>query len=247
MMRNRDYLLELGLNKQEIEVYDLIIRRGALRASEISLLIKATRPNTYNILKSLISKHLIQEDRHLKVKRFLACPPQNFRPIMERKEAAMSELKLKFESDIAQLISEYTVGQGLPGVSNYQGETGIRKVYSDLLADGKEICSIQDMHFIDSFLSDYNNEFIKERVKRRIIHRLICPRSSVEFPPAPYRSMRFFPSKNFKWFLDLKINHKKIAIISTSSVLLNAVVIQSPEISLSFKSLFEVLWSLAEE
>lgn len=70
----KDSLLELGLNKTEIEVYLNIVERGKTSPAEIYQDTGIKRTTVYAVTDELIKKRLIEEDITGKTKSFIARP-----------------------------------------------------------------------------------------------------------------------------------------------------------------------------
>lgn len=239
-------LKELGLNAQESMIYEALLLGGEQRASDLSNRTKLTRTNTYNVLNSLLKKELIHKEDKPRRQLYSAVHPGNLVKLLDEQQAKIESTKKQFNALLKSMVNEYMLGASRPSVVGFEGTDGLQRLYDDLLEDRLPLQSIQDMNKLDRMLSDYNPRFIKERMRRRMKHRLITPESSREFHSsnaAFLRELRYLPDEVFAWDIDLKITEKKVVITTFMSDQIMGIVIIHPEITRSMLSLFEALWA----
>lgn len=237
---------QLGLNAQESLLYEVLLRAGPSRASDLAKRSKLTRTNTYNIANALAGKGLVSVDRAGKQLVFSPLHPSRLAALIDAQERRLADAKKRFDSQLKEMAADFMLGTSRPSVVTFDGVAGVIRAYDDLLNDRLPLQSIQDMLKLDRYLSEYNPRFIKERIRRRISHRLIAPESSKKFASthAPVqREIRYLPDELFNWDIDLKVTAKKLVITTFMSETIVGIVVIHPDITRSILSLFETLWA----
>ncbi len=85
MDKIRNLLSELGYNENEIAVYTALLQIGKATVLEISKKAKVKRANTYNILKDLVLKGLVNSMQDQKSIKFFAAHPKKILTSLENK------------------------------------------------------------------------------------------------------------------------------------------------------------------
>ncbi len=247
--RYRNVFQGLGLNVQESLLYEVLLRAGKLRASELAKRSRLSRTNTYNIVNALIQKGLASTDRSGKQLLYAPLHPSNLGGFIDGQYALLADTKKQFDALLKEMVADFMLGSSRPSVSIFEGRAGIIRAYDDLLQDRLPLHSVQDMIKVDRYLAEYNPRFIKERTRRRLKHRLIAPESTREFAvrnPPPFREIRYLPDNLFVWDIDLKVTKKKLVITTFVSEMTIGIVVIHPDITRSMLSLFETLWAGAK-
>ncbi len=127
-------LKNLGLNKNEITVYLVLLREGKQKAREIMSRTSLTRGLTYKALQDLEDKQIIiREDEENTVSEFSAIHPNVLQGLVEQKSKKVEELKQNLSSELGAFTSLYNLGNNKPGIEFYEGLAGIQKMYAEIL------------------------------------------------------------------------------------------------------------------
>ncbi len=238
----KDVLTNIGLNSKETAVYLAALELGDSPASEIASRAKMNRVSTYDVLEKLSKKGFISSYTKDGVKTFAATDPEIIRKDLNKKykdlEEALPELRR---------IHGKTVH---PLVRYYEGLEGVKKIYSDTLAAKTEILNYADSKSIREFWPNYDEEYVKERVKRRIYLRGIAPRDDygrrvVAQNENMHREIRLVKAGAYAFANEINIYDNKVAIISFGKSGVVGMIIEGEEIANTQRAIFMMAWEFA--
>lgn len=135
----QETLKNFGLSGNESVAYSTLIEYGQLSAKRIALLSKVPRVRTYQTLEVLCSKNLVIKKLGYKIIKFEAVHPEVLSSYITGRMRRLEQSKNSFESILPSIISSYNNGLNRPSISFYEGVEGFRKIYDDILAEGKPI------------------------------------------------------------------------------------------------------------
>jgi len=251
-MQLEEILQKTGLNKQEIKVYLSGLESGPVLASKLAQKTGFSRTNTYNILKSLEQKGLVNKEGIGYSIHFIMEPPSRLKEQLERKkeEAQILEKELekvlptiKFTQPPFKTAPKIRVFEGKEAISNIIEETIKEPVKETLsLIGGKEFEKIMDLALL--------KHHVKKRVEMKIRNRTLMKRSALqEFPRSKdeeeLRETRFLPP-NLNIGTTMIIWDDNVAIISSQEEDFGFVV-ESKELSHLFKIFFETFWEMSKK
>ena len=121
-------LEELGLSKEEAQVYLTVLELGGSFASTIASKAKLPRVNCYYILEALRRRNLVTSNLKGNVKFFVAEPPQVLVNQIQEKYAHAKKL-------LPQLLSLISAQAFKPIIRSYEGIEGIKKTINNNLSN----------------------------------------------------------------------------------------------------------------
>lgn len=237
-------LEKTGLSKKESLVYIEALKLGRFSVLALSRKTNIKRPTCYLILDELIKKGLITTFPQARKVIYVAEHPN----ILLKQGIDKYELIKKLTPELQSLIS---LNSEKPELRVYSGQKGIQQIYEEMLEVGK------DIHYIASteeLVKAAGAEFLNNWIKRRIIKKIKTFRISVredemfEIPlyiggPENLRLVRYAP-KGFSMPYTIYIFSKRVAFISTKKDLFGFIV-ESQDLSISMKALFDVVWNIS--
>jgi sugar-specific transcriptional regulator TrmB len=243
-------LLEnIGLNKNEAQIYELLLNVGALGMKSILFHTKLKRGNAYYHLDSLEEKGLIEKiDLPKTTIKFAAKHPENLELILAKQKSYILNAEQELQKNFPQLNSLFQLLTQKPGVKFYEGKEGIIKVYDYILSLGNPIDSFEDRGEMANLISAYANEFILKRVKKKIFNRVIAPSTNTinKNDLRELRETHFVDPNKFPFRMDIKISGPLVSIITFQKQNPVAILIENNEISENFKLLFNFVWDLTK-
>ncbi len=245
-----DLFLELGLNKNETIIYEFLLKTGQTTAGNIIKNTPIKRGVVYNTLKDLQKKHLVSEENKNKVAYFSPEHPGNLRAFIENREKKLQKARNTLESNISNMVSDFHLVSGRPGLNYYEGEAGIEKILNDSLTSTEVIRTYVDIEIYESKLRKFNEKFAKKREKLNIHKRAIVvdsPFARDHFLTVPIEStneIRFIDELSPQTVL-LQIYDNKIAYISIEGENKLAVLIEDKNIYQMHRAIFEHNWKHA--
>lgn len=239
-------LEKLGLNDKESRVYIAALEMGKFSVLALANKTSIKRPTCYLILDELVKKGLVSTFPKAKKVIYVAEHPN----VILKRSADSYALAKQLMPELQALIS--TTSEK-PELKVYSGQKGIQQIYEDVLEQGKDfyyIASVQDL--VEAVGSDFLDEWIKRRIEKNIKSVSIRMRET-EMPDIPLyvgspetlRTVRYAPS-GFKTPYTIFIYGKKAAFISTKKDLFGFIV-ESADLAISMKALFDVVWEISSE
>lgn len=241
-MKLHSILTDIGLTEKEADVYLAALELGPSPASDVALRSKLNRVTTYDILKKLIHKGFVSTHVDRKIQIFVATDPDAVRSdVLHRYEMFKSALP-----DLRRLHGK----TAHPRVRYYEGIEGIKRVYADTLTAKTELLNYADSKSIRQFWPTYDEDYVKERVKRKIYLRGIAPHDEygervVADNRKNYREIRLVPATKFSFTNEINIYDDKVAIISFGKDELLGMIIESTEIADTQRAIFMMAWGFA--
>jgi sugar-specific transcriptional regulator TrmB len=232
-----------GLNEKEAMIYLALLELGSATVIDIAKKIKLKRTSVYNLLPGLLDKGLVKTMFVRKKRHFFIDDPRGLQNSLVEKEKKLNLL-------LPELRALHNVIPQKPKISYYEGEGGMRELYRDSLsscAAGDTILAYTGMvDFYKVFPKDFSDEYIAERIKRKIRVKVIAPKTAaaqdwLQTAPQSLRQIKLINQEGFTFKADTEIYANKVAMISYKENFMG-VVIESKEISDMQKSAFEVMW-----
>jgi sugar-specific transcriptional regulator TrmB len=234
----REELHQAGLTENESKVYVTLLELGPSHAGLISRKSGLHRRVVYDTIEMLIQKGLIGYIIKNNVKLFQASNPERILELLEEKEQYVNEI-------MPQMLSLFSKTKEKEETNFYKGKNGLKTVFEEQLAVGKEILILGASPLAYEILQFYFKWFDKRRVENRIKARIIFNKTERK-PRIPYSEIRFLPEK-YSSPLAVNIYGDKVAIILWSKEKPFAVVITQKEIADGYRKHFELMWKIAKK
>lgn len=241
-------LRQLGLSSEEASIYAFLVLHGPRHASRIAQKTGVGRTLVYKILEKLEKDGLVRKDEPPgEVAKFTPEHPSRLRKLLEEKEREAEQTKISFESVIGKLTSDFNAHSGMPGIRIFTELQGLQRLYDDVIREKKDILLIRSPN--DDAVPE-----LKDMVRRQIIRQVASGiRARVIYPlmvdtlkrmktdEERLIDRRIVPLEKLSAPSQIIIYGKKVGITSYSFPL-TTTVIENPEISETFRELFEYLW-----
>ncbi len=169
-----DELKKLGLSDKEAEIYLILSEATELKGSEIDKKSKYSRQTVYSTLENLIKLNLVEKnEKKGQVAKFKITHPSKLQNLLNKKEEEFKQTKNSLTLVIKNLISDFNLISGQPGVQVFEGEEGVRKVLNDSLKTKGEILTYADVEPVIKYIKNINDEYVKKRLKLKIKKRAL--------------------------------------------------------------------------
>jgi len=235
-------LQSAGLTEIEAKIYLASLELGQTSVSRIANKAGVKRTTVYLSIENLIQKGLISALKRGGKSQYYAEDPRNLERMMSEKKERISKLMPKLLA-LTNLIDRK------PEIRYFEGENGIKEVLKDSLEYPKqEICMMYSESYIEdfdaTFFSDY---YTPERISRKIFSRAILPntdqmRRHISQNARELRQTKLIAPTLFNIKIEIMIyGEQKVSIISYKEKF--ALIIESPQIYESLKSIFETIWA----
>lgn len=239
-------LEKLGLNDKESRVYIAALEMGKFSVLGLANKTGIKRPTCYLILDELVKKGLISTFPKAKKVIYVAEHPNALLKKTADSYALAKQLMPELQGMMGSVAEK-------PELKVYSGQQGIRGIYEDMLEDGFDLYYITST---EELVKAAGKEFLDDWIARRIEKGVKTFRVSVreketfDIPlyvgaPENLRTVRYAPP-GFTTPYTIYIYGKKVAFVSTKKDLFGFIV-ESADLAISMKALFDVLWGISTE
>lgn len=237
-----DILQSLGLSDKEAKVFLANTSTGTAAVSEIAKAANQNRVTTYDILEKLKQKGLVSHFTRAKVKYFSAIDPEILLEEYENRTASLRSALPKFKALTGEINH--------PRIRYFEGLEGIKAIYTDTLTSKTEILNYSNSAEIRRSWPTYDEDYVQKRAEKKIFLRGLSPQDKAgkivhAKDKEYYRQLRLIPSEKFNFTNEINIYDDKVAIISFKDELIG-MIIESPEIALSQRAIFEMCWQFSK-
>lgn len=248
---NNDILINLGLSNEEAEIYLALLDKGELSAGELAKSTKVKRTYIYSVAAGLIKKGLISQTKKGKATVFVPLSPDKLLTLAEEKKQKAAQAEQTLEAILPTIKQKYLSIESKPLISSYEGISGLKKVYRDVLETKENILLFRSIY--DDKRTDIDGvvtKQIEDQVKLGIETKTITPLESatketfLNIDPERLVERRIVTT-NFNLPAQIIIYGSKIALISLKKEIV-ATTIDNEDITESFKQIFNLLWQLSE-
>jgi HTH-type transcriptional regulator, sugar sensing transcriptional regulator len=241
MVTKEEALKELNLNDKEIKVYIALLMLGQSPVNIISKKANINRVTTYDVLELLSEKGFVSYVIKSGVRYFEAVDPSKFIDDLKEKQEKIQEVLPELNSIKSSLLKK-------PEIETYEGISGLKSIFNDILNENKETWFIGAPRMLNS-LEFYFPHFIKQKRKQGIFSKVITQdcesmRKYKKEAPKKYINMKFIDES-----IEITkiIYGNKIAFLTFKEKESIGTVIQNNEISDTERRLFELLWKIAKK
>jgi sugar-specific transcriptional regulator TrmB len=244
-----DLLQNIGLNKNQSQIYEVLLDRGPLSASKIQRRVGIDRSLVYVVLNELIDLQLTIRDDSKKVAEFSAANPQALLNLVQEKESRSELAKSAYQTAFHQLQQAFQISSGQPGVRFYTGIDGLKEIYQDLNQDNTKELWLVRAHTLATpemreLIKKQRLIQIKNGVKVRVINSDKDPEFTKYIPEdsATLTERRVISGAIFKNPAQILIYGSKIAITTYREPLLTTL-IEHADIAETLRSMYLVIWN----
>lgn len=230
-------LEEIGLTRQQAEIYLALLRKGPSTASTIAAETGIDRATTYRFLDGLIQRGFVSYVITNNIKYFSAAHPEKLVLDLHEKEAHLKQILPELISSMHLPKEEATT------VELFKGKEGVKTVLKDILKEGKPYTYIGEVEKYYETLGPYAEAWLRQVERLRIKGRLVLTEGS-KFTLAKTERCRLISKDYISKIATWTYGNKTALFIWATP--LHAVVINNKDVTESNLNLFNYLWKLSK-
>ncbi|MEK6964389.1 MAG: helix-turn-helix domain-containing protein [Nanoarchaeota archaeon] len=242
-------LRSFGLTPNEIKIYTKLLELGSGRAGQLTVETGIHRRNVYDSIERLLKKGLVGYINKNNRRYFTPTNPQHFFALIEKEQHELEEKKKEFQRILPQLLLTQKIAKNKQRVTVFEGKKGLVTILEDVVKTGKPNCVLsttgKQLAIIQKSLSLFHQKRVKARIPDRIIVNKKDLKRAKELIRMPKTQVRI-SSKEFDTPLAVNIYGGKVGMLVLSKDPLG-ILIEDPEVAVSFQNYFNALWEQAEE
>lgn len=227
----------LGLTRQELLVYEALVRLGSALASDVARATKLNRSFVYRCLEVLEERGLVSVHIVNKKQQYTATDPSRLLSLLKENEMSIKKYvdELK-KCEVAPLLPK-------PDIQVFYGKEGMKTAIEEELT-AKELLVLGSTSDFEKNLPYYRPGFHLRRIERAIPLKVLFYEQDraygKETAKMKYTQVRFI-SNTLKMPTTI-ILFNEIALLAFWSPVLHAIRIVNKETTASFKEHFQMLW-----
>lgn len=231
----------IGLNENEAGVYIAALELGPSSVWDISKKARVKRPTCYVILDEMVFRGYASKTHDGKRAIFSVLSPKQLAYRLQKRQESFRNFLTQFEAIQSRIPQK-------PNIRLFEGIEGIKQAYLLTLEQPRnsEIL-IYGTAAVKTLLSEFINNYLNERVKKKIRVRAILAdipqnREVLKLDKKELRQTKFLPKEKFDPNLEINIFGDTIIYIAHSEKQPFATVIESATIVKTEKEIFELVW-----
>lgn len=238
-------LVSIGFTVNEAKVYDALIILGSCMAGQIAKLTNMHRRPVYDSLERLIEKGLVSYTLKEGKKHFQAANPERLLNVVKEEESKIREM-------LPELIKKYESKKPSFFAEVYEGKSGVKSVFEDILKTGKTWYSVGTTGLGFIIMPTYMEQYHKRRaeigVKRKMLlaNTLRGREYYKKFKSLELCTIKLLP-KEIENPQTLWIYGNKVAIALLSEDYPIIFLIENEAIAKSYKGYFDMLWKQSKK
>lgn len=244
-----DALRDFGLSDVEVAVYQAALSLGSRPASVIAHKASLKRGHTYNVLRTLMDKGIVQEFVKNSVRHFTCSPPTSLLSILDLRQDELSRQKEQLRRVVPALEKIRNPISSEPKVRFFRGLEGIKEIYEDMIRiPNQDIYAVLDVQYSWSIAGGEPEEWLDSFIRRRaeknikwnaIVNRSEASDNAVRNRRNVKREVKMIEGVNLQ--VEISIYGPKVAILSTADEMIG-VLIENEAIAETLRSLHKTIW-----
>lgn len=243
-------LEKLGLSDKEALVYIASLELGPSPVQIIARKAEVNRATTYVMIEALLQKGLMSTFEKGKKMMYTAEKPERLHRIVHSERASVDEKEQVIKRLLPDLEAISDAAGERPKVSFYEGEEGLeamRETIFEAKVDSLEdVISYDDLsHLFDEAQWQRHGSRLKQKkIKARVLYTSEAGRKASDASPDLWE-YREIPHKLFPMHGELTVYGNHVAMVALRGKLVG-VIIESKEMAIMVRTLFELAWKQAE-
>ncbi len=243
---NTESLIQLGLSKNEAQIYETLIEHGELSVSEISKKALIHRRNVYDCMNRLLEKGLVVEILAGDENHYKAVAPDKLKEMLAEKTAVLNSI-------MPDLIKKYHQKPHNDEVYIYKGVEGWKNYMREIIKTGEDVYTIGggglwgDLR-LKSFLDNFRAEAEKKNIKFSFLYDFEVSRHNRKIKGMPNSRYKTLPQKySTPASVDIFGDYVVILTKGREGVIDDSIVtvIVNKHIADAFRIWFKLMWSVS--
>jgi sugar-specific transcriptional regulator TrmB len=239
-------LEKIGLTKQQIEVYTKLLEIGPSQINKIIKYLDIPRVSCYDTLNRLIGKGLVTFVKINKIRNYESISPDKLLELAKENEESAKENRQNIEQILPLIKNIQNKNKEDSDATIYKTKQGIKSIFEDILREKKEMWSLgtgEGFFQMTEYIDLWNKRRKREKIHIKIIFNNDL--KNKKMMPIPLAEIKYLP-KEFTNNSALFIYGTKVVNIIWSKTCPFAFVINSKEVSESYKNYFNMMWKIAK-
>lgn len=243
----RQILEDIGLTKNEIEVYLALMMLGSASAGVITRESCLHRRNVYDTLEKLVQRGLVSFVTKGKIKHFETTDPQRLLDILKEKRRNLEIGEKRLQAIMPDLLNSKNLKE-TQEVRIFMGREGRKLLFEDILRTAKEnlvLGGVPPSKSSESYMTRYNRRRAKLGIRNKMIYNkrhgylnFLKTFDSTE--------IRIMP-RELKSRVTFNIYNNKVAILFRIAEKPFTILIENESVTNDFREYFNFIWDISRK
>lgn len=235
-----------GLSQTEAKCYTALLGKAEWKPAELAKNVQETRTNTYKILDNLVSMGLAERFDKDKKLHYRATNPMKLLDMARARRAAMEASEKELELQADNLVREYVKNNEQPGVRYFQGQDGIKEIFTEIAGARSEVTFVHTTAGMDFYGLEAMHNLRVLGINAGVKRRALTPdgpkaaKDYIESDAASHLTRTWLKEDDYTAPVEWGAFDDKLYVISYGREALG-LVIQSQQIATAFTQLFKLL------
>ncbi len=244
-------LEELGFNHHESQLYLYLLENGEMPASKIASATKIPRSTTRGLLDKLCERTVLKKIYKRNTQYYSCTHPKHLLVDLKKQKKRTEQRLENIKKELPLFKDIYNNTALAPKVQFFEGVDQVIEAFNhSLFQEQEELLFFTSYDFLQekAFRKNDDEFFIPMRLKKNIPLRVLVGKHSekkkkISSEPHELRQRRFIPKK-FHLPGNIHIYGKYVVYFSVHKKEHFAVLIESPLMAQTMKTLFEFIWEV---
>jgi sugar-specific transcriptional regulator TrmB len=239
-------LRELGLKKQEIELYLHACLLGPSTVAVLADQLGLSASNVYKLIDVLerigLTSFSEQKGYHRKL---IVFPPSRLTELLKSRGQHLDQLTENLRQDMTDLLACYVQGDAPPVFRVLQGQEQFYRATQQMFVETtKELLLVGSLdEFVETVSQDYYQKLTQERIEKQIHLRALLKKTPLSSnltrrPAQELRSIRFLERSHS--VASMQLSQQKAILWQPNAPF--AILVEDEQLVLLWRELFEQLW-----
>ncbi len=249
-----ELLTKIGLSAKEGQIYELLVNIGPSNIKIILFHTKLKRGNAYYLLDNLKEKELVEQELKNGRTIFTAKNPEQLELLLAKQKTQLATAEEELRGQLPHLRSLFQSASHKPGVKFYEGIDGIKAIHREILAEKQEILAyvLLKKEWDDELGNDFWKWYYQERVRQGVHVRAIAldnaeGKDYQSKDKTELRETRLVDKNKSPFEIEKNVIGNKVAFLSLKPGEQIGVLIESPSVANTERSIFELAWQQAKK
>ena len=245
-MKEKETLINLGLTEKEARAYLLALELGEVNSGDLIKKLTIYSKTAYEILNKLVEKGFLSTFMKGNIKFYSPTNPNKILEIVKQQQLKVDQIKKEVDAIIPSLNQISKSSKKRQQATIYDGKKGVKYIFDESLKQKGEISVFGGGGKFKECFPEYSELWDKLRIKSKIKLKLLYD-EGLRKKNANYQQceIRYLPKEFNNPAPTMIYNNKVVITIWTEKPM--AFVIESKEVSESYKNYFEILWKVAKK
>lgn len=249
-------LSEIGLTKNESDVYVYLLQAGQTKASELPRILEMDKSSLYRALKNLVDENLIYKIGEERNVEYAPNDTSIIQSKLKDKIAYIKDVKHNFEHFLSDIESYAQRKYKKNNVIIFQGTDGFsswndyRLLKSDVvIRELSQRIGLRPFFTTDEDYDSYMMQYIKKRVSKKIPIRVLIGKQNADdtidiTSSADLKESRILPM-DFNVEAGLSTWGNNTGFVSFNKGNILAIILKDPFITQAINVMYDVLWNIS--